>query len=159
VAQWLRCLDSLPSDLPDNRSIPKKQTRSPEKGVSDPLCKLRDFKMFRRPCPKNSLTSAWGRVLKAGQVPHFPLADFVDRSGWHMLSTPRTNQLQPRLLPPHPQLQMLITFVNLHAIHLVSRPSKNSRPVVFPHPLRLAKDPSQRKLAFLAVSRIPAQCR
>jgi hypothetical protein len=53
---------------------------------------------------------------------------------------------------------MLTTFVNLHVIHLVSRPSKNSRPLVFPHPLRLAKDPSQRKLAFRAVSRIPAQC-
>jgi hypothetical protein len=48
VVQWLSYLDSLPSDLPDNYPIPKKKTRSPEKGVLDPLCKLRDFKMFRR---------------------------------------------------------------------------------------------------------------
>ena len=56
-----------------------------------------------------------------------------------MLPAPRTNQLQPRLLPPHPQLQLLALLINLHPIHPVSRPSQNPRPVVFLHPLRLAK--------------------
>ena len=58
---WLS--DSLPGDLLDNRPIPKKQTRSPEKGVSEPLCKLRDFKMFR------------GRVLKTHSPRHRAVAN------------------------------------------------------------------------------------
>ena len=90
------------------------------------------------------------RVLKAGQIAYFPLADFVDQPGGYMLPTPRTNQLHPSLLPPHPQLQLLALLVNLHPIDLVSRPSKNPRPIAFPHPFRLSKDPYQRKLAFWA---------
>src|SRR5260370_13468639 len=78
-------------------------------------------------------------VLKAGQVAHFPLADFVDPTSWHVLPTTRANQLQSRFLPPPPQLQLLAMLVNLHAITPISRPSKNPRPVVFSHLPRLTK--------------------
>src|SRR3954466_1147632 len=81
-------------------------------------------------------------VLKAGQVAHFALADFVDLAGWHVLSTAGANQLQSRFLPPHPQLQPFALIVNLHAINPVSRPSQNPRPVVCLHLLRLAKGPA-----------------
>src|SRR5664279_632908 len=50
-------------------------------------------------------------------------------------------------------------LVNLHPIDLVSRPSKNPRPVVFPHPFRLSINPALRKLPIRAGCRIPAQCR
>ena len=78
-------------------------------------------------------------VLKAGQIAHFPLADFVNPGGRHVLPTSRANQLQSGLLPSHPELQLLALLVNLHPINPVSRPSQNPCPVVFPHPLRLAK--------------------
>src|SRR6202050_1745040 len=97
------------------------------------------------------------RVLKAWQVPHLPLADFVDRTGGHMLPAVRTNQLQLRLLPPDPELQLLAAFVNLHAIDPVAGPSQNPRPIVILHPLRLAKEPFLRNLPFRAGRRIPAQ--
>ena len=97
------------------------------------------------------------RVLKARQVAHFPFANLVNRRGRHMLSTARTNQLQSRLLPPYPQLQLLPMLVNLHAINPVSGPSKNPRPVVFPHSPRLAKGHFSEKLAFRVGCRIPAQ--
>src|ERR1700682_1635524 len=83
----------------------------------------------------------------------------MDPAGRHRLAAPRANQLQPRLLPPYPQLQLLTLLVNLLLINPVSRPSQNPRPVMFSHPLRLAKDPSLRKLPFRLGSRIPAQSR
>src|ERR1700684_3696785 len=97
------------------------------------------------------------RVLKAGQIPHFPLAGLLNPARRHMLPAPRANQLQPCLLPPHPQLQPLSLFINLFPINPVSRPSQNARPVVFSHPLRLAPCARLRKPSFRLGGRIPAQ--
>src|SRR5450755_1523525 len=88
------------------------------------------------------------RVLKAGQVAHFPLAHFVNPGGRHRLPTARTNQPQSGLLSSHPKLQLLALLVNLHPINPVSRPSENPCPVVFPHPLRLAKGHLSEKASF-----------
>src|ERR1017187_7497229 len=63
------------------------------------------------------------RVLKTGQVAHFPLADFVNPGGRHVLPATRTNQLQPGLLPSHPKRHLLALLVDLHPINPVSRPS------------------------------------
>ena len=86
--------------------------------------------------PPLPLSCTPGRVgrLPLAHRPRGPIAG--DR-----LSTFRTNQLQPRLLPSHPQLPLLAVLVHLYPIDFVSRPSENSCPVMFPHSLRLAKDP------------------
>src|ERR1700682_3692919 len=81
----------------------------------------------------------------------------MDPAGRYMLAAPRANQLQPRLLPPYPQLQLLTLLVNLLLIDPVSRPSQNPRPVMFSHLLKLANDSSLRKLPFRLGCRIPAQ--
>jgi hypothetical protein len=57
------------------------------------------------------------------------------------------DQLQLRLLPPDPELQLRATLIHLHAIDPVARPSQNLRPVVILDPLRLAKGPYRRKSA------------
>jgi hypothetical protein len=78
---------------------------------------------------------------KQGRSRTSRFAGFLNPACRHMLSAPRADQLQPRLLPPNPQLQSFAFFVNLFPINPISRPSQNARPVVFPHPLRLASDP------------------
>src|ERR1039457_2977877 len=48
------------------------------------------------------------------------------------------------LFSPHPQLQFLPRLINLFLIHLIARPSEDSRPVPLLHALRLTHASSKR---------------
>ena len=58
MVQWLSCLDSLPSDLPDNRPIPKSR-----RGVLKKECQIRFVNSEISRCSE-------GRVLKTHSPRH-----------------------------------------------------------------------------------------